>query len=103
MGVNVHQISADEDTLLKEVLEGKIDPSWHRAEQISAHRKSRDGSLAKESLEALFQCAKDPGKNLQYAIIEGMKAGATMGEMAGVMRMAYGEKYDPFGMVEQPI
>jgi hypothetical protein len=31
------------------------------------------------------------------------KAGATLGEMAGVMRMADGLAYDPFGMLEPPM
>jgi hypothetical protein len=31
-----------------------------------------------------------------------MRAGATAGEISGVMRVAYGVPYDPFGMMEPP-
>ena len=36
-------------------------------------------------------------------IIRGMEMGATIGEMAGVMRMAYDFPYDPHGLMEPPI
>ena len=38
-----------------------------------------------------------------YPIIKATEGGATMGEIAGVMRMAYGFDYDPYGMVKSPI
>ncbi len=36
-------------------------------------------------------------------IVAAMEAGASMGEMVGIMRRAYGLPYDPFNMVTAPI
>jgi hypothetical protein len=36
-------------------------------------------------------------------IVAATEAGATMGEIAGVLRMAYGQPADPFGLVADPI
>jgi len=38
-----------------------------------------------------------------YATIGAFSAGATMGEIAGMMRIAYGYPYDPHGMIESPV
>jgi hypothetical protein len=40
---------------------------------------------------------------LEADIVAATEAGATMGEMAGVLRMAYGQPADPFGLLEDPI
>jgi hypothetical protein len=42
-------------------------------------------------------------ENLVPVVMESLDAGATMGEIAGVIRMAYGEPYDPFGALQPPI
>jgi hypothetical protein len=36
-------------------------------------------------------------------VIAATEVGATMGEMSGVLRMAYGQPADPFGLLEDPI
>jgi len=36
-------------------------------------------------------------------VIEAAKAYATMGEVVGVIRMAYGYGYDPLGQISVPI
>lgn len=67
---------------------------------LERFRKNRDGKRVSESLENLYKQAKDPTKNLVYPAIEAAEAGATQAEMRGVIRMAYGEKFDPFGEIE---
>jgi hypothetical protein len=37
---------------------------------------------------------------LVYPAIEAAEVGATNAEMLGVIRMAYGERFDPFGEIE---
>jgi hypothetical protein len=37
------------------------------------------------------------------ALADGFEAGGTLGEMTGVLRMAYGQPYDLLGMIEAPI
>ena len=48
----------------------------------------------------MYDTAKVESENLMYPIIAATESGATMGEIAGVMRMAYGFPYDPHGLIE---
>ena len=57
----------------------------------------------KAALESLHARASDRGANLMGDLVAATQAGATMGEMAGVLRMAYGQSADPFGLLEDPI
>jgi len=36
-------------------------------------------------------------------MIGATEAGATMGEVGGILRMAYGSRYDPVGGTEPPV
>ncbi len=103
VGVNTHVMSDEEDLLLREVAQEKIEPCRERVAWVREHRKQRDGARVGASLEALHACARDRGANLMSAIVAATEVGATMGEMAGVLRMAYGRPADPFGMVDDPI
>jgi methylmalonyl-CoA mutase N-terminal domain/subunit len=89
--------------LLREVSEQKIEPCRDRIDEIRAHRERRDASRVREALAALRDCAADGDRDLTPGVIEGFAAGATVGEMAGMLRMAYGQPYDPLGMAEAPI
>lgn len=55
------------------------------------------------SLEALDVRARDERANLMPAIVAATEAGVTMGEMAGVLRRAYGHPADPFGQASEPV
>jgi methylmalonyl-CoA mutase N-terminal domain/subunit len=102
VGVNVHEIPESADTLLREVVEGKIEPCWEHVEKIKTYKEKRDRMLVKEGLLHVYEKAKAEGENLMYPIIAATQSGATMGEIAGVMRMAYGLPYDPHGLIESP-
>jgi methylmalonyl-CoA mutase N-terminal domain/subunit len=67
---------------------------------LKRFRQNRNGKRVTESLENLYKQAKDPASNLVYPAIEAAEAGATMAEMRGVIRMAYGERFDPFNEIE---
>ncbi len=103
VGVNEHVMPVEEDVLLREVAEEKIDPYRGRIDAIREHRERRDAGRVRGALESLHACATDRDANTMGDIIEATEAGATMGEMAGVLRMAYGRPADPFGQVEDPI
>jgi len=42
------------------------------------------------------------GKDLMVPILQAWKAGATMGEIGGMLRMAYDFPYDPHGFLDPP-
>jgi methylmalonyl-CoA mutase N-terminal domain/subunit len=102
VGHNLHRISAADDTLLRDVTQAKVRPWTGRVEAIRAFKRQRDSALVTESLRAVVAAAKDPGRNLVPTVLEATDAGVTMGEVAGVLRMAYGQPYDPHGMIEPP-
>lgn len=102
VGMNIHGIPDEEDTLLKDIASEKIVPYRNRIEEIREYRKKRDAGLIKDVLQKVLRTAQST-ENLMPSVIEAMKAGATMGEIAGMMRMAYDTPYDPRGFLEAPI
>lgn len=103
VGLNIFQVPEGEDTLLKEIVEGKIEPWWERIDRVKNYKANRDSGRIKDALSAILETAKEEDKNLMGATIEAFEAGATMGEIGGAMRMAYNCAYDPHGLVESPI
>ena len=103
VGVNVHRMPAHEDTLLRALAERKIEPSRERVERIRAFKRSRDSRRLRATLEQVSRAARDTTQNLMPPIIAATEAGATMGEVAWVLRAAHGVPGDPFGMMEPPL
>lgn len=101
VGLNAHRLPEAEDTLLRGVVEQKIEPYRERIDQIRAFKAVRDRSQLGAALEAVRN-AVPAGDNLMPHIIAAMQAGATMGEIAGTLRVACGMPYDPFGMTRCP-
>ena len=64
-------------------------------------RKTRDQQLVRNTLKELYLATKE-GRNVVQATIEAAKAYATIGEVVGVIRMAYGYDYDPLVQITTP-
>ncbi|MHB8918504.1 MAG: methylmalonyl-CoA mutase family protein, partial [Desulfocucumaceae bacterium] len=103
VGVNIHQVPPGEDTLLKEVAEQKISPCLERALKIKAFKDCRDAGRVKKSLARLMEQASSRDRNLVPVVFEATESGATMGEIAGMLRLAYGFPYDPHRLTEPPV
>jgi methylmalonyl-CoA mutase N-terminal domain/subunit len=103
VGVNVLQIPDTEDTLLKEITGEKIEPCWNRVAKINDYKQRRDMNHIKGVLQDLHLTASAEGENIMYPILTATAAGATMGEIAGVLRQAYDFPYDPHGLIEPPV
>jgi methylmalonyl-CoA mutase N-terminal domain/subunit len=103
VGLNTFEIPEEEDTLLKEVVESKIEPCWSRIDEIRRFKESRDQARIKDVLLKVCERSKDPEENLIHITREALLAGATQGEIAGMMRMAYDCPYDPLRMIESPV
>jgi methylmalonyl-CoA mutase N-terminal domain/subunit len=87
VGINVH---AEEDETPTEILE--IDPEAERrqVERLRAFRDRRDGAKARTALAALGTAAGE-GHNLMPPILDCVRAGATLGEIADTLRERWGE------------
>ncbi len=103
VGVNIHQIPEEEDILLKDIAEKKIEPCRERMEKIKAYKRQRDMDMIREVLQELLQAARSRTESLMPAIIKATASGATMGEIAGMMRLAYGAPYDPHEFLAPPV
>jgi len=64
-------------------------------------RKTRDRQMVNNTLKELYLATRE-GRNVVRATIEAAKAYATVGEVVGVVRMAYGYDYDPLGQISTP-
>jgi methylmalonyl-CoA mutase N-terminal domain/subunit len=101
VGANVLHLPPEEDTLLREVAEQKIAPCRERIAAVRAFKRSRDATRLRSALDDI-RAACAGSDNLMPHVISAMRARATAGEISGVMRLAYGFAYDPFGMMEPP-
>lgn len=102
VGMNVHQMPMEEDTLLRDISERKIEPLFDRIEDIKRYRAGRDQARLLAALRKLHDVVQSE-VNMMEAVLECTAAGATMGEIAGVMRQAWGTPYDPYGYLESPL
>ena len=95
IGVNVH-IDDDESSGVRgqkidvEAVSGQI-------ESLQSHRSTRSAEVVSESLLLLREACDGP-QNVMEPLIEAVKAGATVGEVNGVMREAFGTWMSPSGV-----
>lgn len=102
VGVNVCRIPEEDDTLLREVVETKFEPRLDHIERIREFKRTRNQQGARGALAELSSRAADPKRSLMEPVIEALAADATIGEVAGAMRMAYGMPFDPLGNAPAP-
>ncbi len=103
VGKTCHRVPDEDDRLLKDIAERKIEPAQDRIDEIGRFRHERSNDRVRSALKSLLSDTGDPGRNLMPAIIDAGAAGATMGEVAGVMRLASDRPYDPLGYLSSPI
>jgi methylmalonyl-CoA mutase N-terminal domain/subunit len=72
-----------------------------RVREVKKFKASRDMARLKPLTRALFVATME-GRNVQRAVIEAAKAGMTIGECVGVIRLGSGVEYDPFKEIEAP-
>ena len=102
VGTNVFRVPPEEDTLLRETVETKIEVAEEQIQKIKELKAKRDSAKVKEALNAVYRGAQQGSVNLVPVTMEAFKKAATMGEITGAIRLAYGSAYDPFEMVEAP-
>jgi methylmalonyl-CoA mutase N-terminal domain/subunit len=100
VGVNRYEMSRSEDTLLRDIAERKIAPYREQIEKVRRFRAERDQEPVRRALRHVHAQAKIRDANLVPAVLAGLQAGATMGELAGAMRLAYDTPYDPLGVLQ---
>ncbi|MGP8123451.1 MAG: methylmalonyl-CoA mutase family protein [Xanthobacteraceae bacterium] len=95
VGVNVHTMAAEDDTLLRDVATSKIEP-WHaHTGEIERFKRERSPGAVCEGLARVAGAARG-SDNIVPAVIAALDASATMGEIATTMRRALGMPPDIF-------
>ncbi len=79
-----------------------LDSAKTQIENIKELKRSRDMNSVGKSLDTLYRKAEKREGNLIRPIVEAARAYATLGEIMGTIRMAYGFNYDPFRELESP-
>ncbi len=102
VGHNVHQIPEEEDLLLRDVSERKIRPWSERVERIRSFKAGRGRERLHSALSGVLEAARARTGNLVPPVLAAVEADATMGEITGTLRTAYGFPYDPHRMVQPP-
>ena len=71
--------------------------------RVKKLKRTRDNNLVRAALMELHgKCKEGENVNLIPATIRAVKAYATVGEIIGTIREAFGYKYDPFGEIKSP-
>jgi methylmalonyl-CoA mutase N-terminal domain/subunit len=103
VGVNRFVTSPDDDRLLRDLSQVRIEPAWDHVERITSWKAGRDLSRLRAALDDLEGAAREPETNLMPALMAALDAHASAGECTGVLRVAHGDPYDPFGgAMERP-
>ena len=100
MGQNAFTIPREEDAEIS-ILTIPADATRRQAEAVEGLKKERDNGAVEKALKRLYEVAKSDENVMPY-VIEAVKTYATVGEINGVIRLAYGDSYDPLGVINPP-
>jgi methylmalonyl-CoA mutase N-terminal domain/subunit len=88
VGVNAYQSGGLDDVPL---LEMDVAGRDRHLARLAAWKRDRDASAWADAMARLDTASKSPADNTMPYIIDAVKAGATVGEISGAWRAAYGE------------
>lgn len=91
VGVNKYVAAEDQ---MPEVLEVGEETERKQIESLRKLKQERDSKQVSEALENVLEVAKG-GENIMPAIIDAVKAYATVGEVSDALRKAFGEYREP--------
>lgn len=103
VGMNAFAIPPEEDTPVKVQ---RVPPEAERTvvENLKRVKETRDRTRVREALTRLRgEAEKGEHINLMPPIMEAIRNYATLGEIMGTIRQAYGYSYDPFDVIQSPV
>jgi len=102
IGLNAFEIPEDQDRLLRDHSESKLEPCWERIDEIRRFKDDRDSGAVAEHFARIRSVGAATEVNLIEPIAHALEADLTQGEIAGALRLGVGETYDPLGQMEPP-
>jgi methylmalonyl-CoA mutase N-terminal domain/subunit len=103
IGLNAFEIPDDQDRLLRDHSESKVEPCWDRIDEIRKFKEDRDSGAVADHFARIREVGAAAEVNLIAPIADALEANLTQGEIAGALRLGVGELYDPLGQMEPPI
>jgi methylmalonyl-CoA mutase N-terminal domain/subunit len=103
VGLNAFEIPEDQDKLLRDHSESKLEPCWDRIDEIRKFKDDRDRGAVAEHFARIREVGAESEVNLIEPIADALEANLTQGEIAGALRLGVGEVYDPLGQMEPPV
>ncbi|MBI5200488.1 MAG: methylmalonyl-CoA mutase [Elusimicrobia bacterium] len=91
--VGVNAYAHEEKAKARELLKVSPELEKKQVEKLSKFKKDRDEGQSKRALESLAAAAKQPRENTFPHILTAVEAGATLGEVCGVLRGVFGEHH----------
>ena len=101
VGLNRFTVSEEAEREI-EIHEPSQDAVNEHLNNLKKLRETRDTEAVRMKLEELRKAIEIPDKNTVPYVMEAARVYATLGEIMGVFRMAYGHPYDAFGDLEYP-
>ena len=101
VGVNEFTIPPEEDAEVK-VHRIPMETAETQIGMIRELKRNRNNRKVGELLKRLYDAAGEKKENLIPHMIDSSKAYATLGEVMGTVRQAYGYAYDPLHAIESP-
>lgn len=101
VGVNAFKTPGEYDKLVP-IKSVHLKPCAEQAESVRRFKRERDPGPVSATLRVLHDAAKGKTENLFPCVLAATEASASVGEIVGTMRVAYGQHYDPFEMTECP-
>jgi methylmalonyl-CoA mutase N-terminal domain/subunit len=102
VGLNAFEIPEEEDTLLRDHSESKLEPCWDRIDEIRRFKDDRDAGSVAEHFARVREAGAAGEGNLIEPIADAFEADLTQGEIAGALRLGVGNPYDPLQRMEPP-
>jgi methylmalonyl-CoA mutase N-terminal domain/subunit len=106
VGVNAFREEGEEGPINQAIRDVAYKPPslalrQEKVAEVKAFKAGRDLGRLKPLVKTLYQATQE-GRNVQRPVIEAAKAGLTVGECVGVIRLGYGLHYDPFEEIDRP-
>ena len=107
VGVNAFRSEDEEEGPINEAIRDvayktpSVAMREERVREVKRFKAGRDMHRLRPLTKNLL-CITREGGNVQRAVIEAAKAGLTLGECVGVIRLGYGIEYDPFEQIGMP-
>ena len=100
--VGVNRFTVEEEPGKVRIFELPEEEVRQHLENAKEFKRTRDTKKVAQALEGLRKVAQSKEGNTFSSMVEAAKARATLEEMMGVMRMAFGHDYDPYGKRKYP-